>query len=125
MGFMQSYKRLDVLCRDMNGVGVTGYIEDMERIVNGDHYVPGWHSDYQKLKHYRYIRNQIAHEVYATEEDMCSSGDTTWIEEFYQRILWQTDPLAMHYKELSRLRKTEVSLTKEDFKSTAYLHVPL
>ena len=112
MGFMQSYKRLDVLCRDMNGIGVTGYIEDMERAVNGAHYISGWHSDYQKLKHYRYIRNQIAHEVYATEESMCSSEDIVWIEEFYQRILERTDPLAAHYKRVSQLQKTAVSSAK-------------
>lgn len=50
------------------------------------------------MKYYRHIRNQIAHEVDATEEMICSLEDTIWIEEFYQRILQQTDPLAMYYK---------------------------
>lgn len=31
MGFMESYKHLDNLCKDMNGIGVTGYIKDMEQ----------------------------------------------------------------------------------------------
>lgn len=106
MGFMQSYKRLDTLCRDMNGIGVTGYIEDMEQVRNGDLYVPGWKTDYRQLKHYRYIRNQIAHENYATEETMCSLGDIEWVEKFFQRILKQTDPLAVYYRAIKPPKKT-------------------
>lgn len=98
MGFMNSYKRLDNLCRDMNGIGVTGYIEDMEHTANGEYYVPGWKKDYLQLKHYRYIRNQIAHENYATEDNMCSDEDEAWVENFYKRIMVQNDPLALHYK---------------------------
>ncbi len=98
MGFMQSYKRLDKLCRDMNGVGVTGYIADMEQVRNGNFYVPVWNADYRKLKYYRHIRNQIAHEIDAVEETMCFPEDAVWIEEFHQRILHQADPLAEYYK---------------------------
>ena len=65
MRFMESYKHLDNLCKDMNGIGVTGYIKDMEQEHNGGFYVAGWKNDYMQLKHYRYIRNQIAHENYA------------------------------------------------------------
>lgn len=82
----------------MNGIGVTGYIEDMEHIANGEYYVPGWKEDYFQLKHYRYIRNQIAHENYADEDNMCSDEDAVWIENFYKRIMVQSDPLALHYK---------------------------
>lgn len=82
MGFMNAYKHLDNLCRDMNGVGVTGYIEDMKKIAARAYYVPGWKADYYKLKHYRYVRNQIAHENYADEDNMCSDGDEDWVEDF-------------------------------------------
>lgn len=98
MGFMQSYKRLDNLCKDMNGSGVTGYIEDMELKKNGEFCVSGWKADYQSLKHYRYVRNQIAHENYADEGNMCSDSDVVWIENFYQRVMNQTDPLAQYYR---------------------------
>lgn len=37
--------------------------------------VLSWKADYLKLKHYRYIRNQIAHENYADESNMCSAQD--------------------------------------------------
>lgn len=98
MGFMESYKHLDNLCKDMNGIGVTGYIKDMEQEKNGDFYVAIWKEDYRKLKHYRYIRNQIAHENDVNENNLCSAGDTAWLDSFYQRILAQTDPLALYYK---------------------------
>lgn len=123
MGFMQSYKRLDILCRDMNGIGVTGYIEDMEQAVNRVGYVSGWHSDYQKLKHYRYVRNQIAHEVYATEENMCSSEDVAWLEAFYQRILQQTDPLAMQYEKISQVKKPVVSRKSSNLTPQPSVHL--
>lgn len=45
MGFMNSYKRLDNLCRDMNGVGVTGYIDDMKNEPKGSFCVLGWQAD--------------------------------------------------------------------------------
>ena len=98
MKFLQTYKRLDNLCRDMNGVGVTGYLEDMEQIPGGANIVPGWAEDYQQLKHYRYLRNQIVHEVTAEEEDLCSAEDVVWLENFYGRILNTNDPLALCHK---------------------------
>lgn len=113
MGFMESYKYLDNLCKDMNGIGITGYIKDMEQELNGEFYVAGWKKDYMQLKHYRYIRNQIAHENYADEKDMCSAKDIAWLDEFYRRIMGQTDPLALCYKK-TRFRSTpKLTETKE------------
>lgn len=113
MGFMESYKYLDNLCRDMNGIGITGYIKDMEQEPNGDFYVAGWKKDYLQLKHYRYIRNQIAHENYANESDMCSDKDEAWLDEFYQRIMRQTDPLALCYKEIRFRPSSKVTETRK------------
>ena len=98
MKFLQTYKRLDNLCRDMNGIGVTGYLEDMEQLPDGERLVSGWKDDYYQLKHYRYLRNRIVHEVNAEEEDLCSAADTAWIENFYTRILGSNDPLALYRK---------------------------
>ena len=98
MGFMRAYKHLDNLCRDMNGIGITGYIEDMEKRTNGSIHVFNWKQNYQQLKHYRHIRNQIAHEDDADEETLCSVEDIEWLDNFYQQILKQSDPLALYYK---------------------------
>ncbi len=97
MSFMGAYKHLDNLCRDMNGKGISGYIEDMEQ-SHGRFSVPGWEEDYKALKHYRWVRNQIAHETYADEENMCESGDAQWLETFYERIMNETDPIALAYQ---------------------------
>ncbi len=51
-------KHLDNLCKDMNGIGITGYIKDMEQEQNGDFYITGWKNDYMQLKHYRRIMEQ-------------------------------------------------------------------
>ncbi len=101
MSFMSSYKHLDHLCQGMYPNarnGVSGYIEDMERQPSGSYRVYGWDEDYKALKHYRWVRNQIAHEEYADEETMCEPGDIEWLENFYQRIMNQTDPLALAYQ---------------------------
>ena len=98
MGFIKSYKHLDNLCKDINGIGITGYIKDMENKPSEASHIFGWKQDYLKLKHYRYIRNQIAHENYAEEENMSSPEDTAWLDNFYNRIMNQTDPLALYYK---------------------------
>lgn len=95
MKFLQTYKRLDNLCRQTNGIGVTGYLEDMEQNPDGANLVPRWAEDYKQLKHYRYLRNQIVHEVTAEEEDLCSAEDVAWLENFYGRILGTNDPLAL------------------------------
>lgn len=71
----------------------------MEGRPSAEYRIAGWKQDYLKLKHYRYIRNQIAHENYAEEENMSCPEDTVWLDNFYNRIMNQTDPLALYYKE--------------------------
>ncbi len=96
MGFIEQYKRLDNLCKDLLGstTGVTTYIEHLERIRH-----LGNEEDFRKLKHYRYIRNQIVHENNCTEANMTSEEDVRWIVNFHSRILNQTDPLALRHKQ--------------------------
>lgn len=99
MSFMESYKRLDNLCKDLfaGNIGVTEYINSMEKctLQNG---VENFQQDYIKLKHYRHMRNKIAHENDVTEDELCTNDDIEWIENFYRRILSQTDPLALYRK---------------------------
>ena len=60
--------------------------------------IGGWEQDLKQLKHYRWVRNQIAHKPDCTEEDLCSFVDEEWILGFYDRIMNQTDPLALYRK---------------------------
>ena len=100
MGFINSYKRLEKLCNEIydSNHGISAYIDDMLRLTSASRYVSSWDNDLKQLKHYRWIRNQIAHEPNCTEEKMCEYGDVQWIDDFYDRIMNQSDPLAMYRK---------------------------
>lgn len=100
MSFISSYKRLEKLCGEvMNDERkVSAYIDKMINTKQGSMVVSGWNEDLKKLKHYRWVRNQIVHEPNCTEENMCEVKDELWIDEFYQRILNCTDPLALYYQ---------------------------
>jgi hypothetical protein len=100
MSFIESYKRLDNLCKDLlnSEKGITTYIENIEQIKYTRYYTSNFDCDYKMLKHYRYIRNQIVHDNDATEDNMCDENDIIWIEQFYKNILNQTDPLSLYHK---------------------------
>ena len=100
MGFINSYKRLEKLCNEIYGSshGISAYIDDMARLTSASRYAFSWNDNLKQLKHYRWIRNQIAHEPNCTEENMCEYGDAQWIDDFYDRIMDQSDPLAMYRK---------------------------
>ena len=113
---MESYKRLDNLCKDLlsSERGVSAYISEMDRCQSTSHSVAieNWQQDYIRLKSYRHIRNQIAHVNYASEESMTSENDVHWIENFYQRIIDQTDPLALYYQSGSfKLQERHMQVT--------------
>ena len=41
VGFIKSYKHLDNLCKDINGIGITGYINDMEDRPSAEYHIAG------------------------------------------------------------------------------------
>lgn len=98
--FSEEYKRLAKLCADVTGntQGVTAYIDMMKSLPRGELFVRGWREDLNRLKHYRWVRNRIAHDPGCTEDNMCNPLDSQWIANFYRRIMNQTDPLALYYK---------------------------
>lgn len=106
MGFMDSYKRLEKLCGEVmnDDHRVSAYIDAMTNTPRGAMVVKGWEEDLKQLKHLRWMRNQIAHNPECTEKTMCKPSDAQWVDGFYDRIMKQTDPLAMYRKALSRKR---------------------
>ena len=100
MGFIDSYKRLEKLCSEVCGVnrGVAAYIDEMINNSYASYSVKGWDDDLKQLKHYRWVRNQIAHDPDCSEENMCEPDDSKWLDDFRKRIMNQTDPLAMYRK---------------------------
>lgn len=100
MDFIESYKHLEKLCGELlnDERRISAYIDEMVNTSRGSYYVRGWDDDLKQLKHYRWVRNKIAHEPDCTEENMCEPGDAVWLDNFYSRIMNQTDPLALYSK---------------------------
>ncbi len=100
MGFIDSYKHLEKLCGEVlnDDRRVSAYIDEMLSTPKGFYYVKTWDEDLKNLKHYRWVRNQISHEPGCTEQNMCKPEDELWIDDFYSRIMNQTDPLTLYHK---------------------------
>lgn len=101
--FQEKYKQLDQLCKDCYHSldGVTNYINEMEKVLPRlSRVVPNSQYDYKQLKHMRWVRNQLAHEVGAFGTDLCTDSDIAWLDAFYRAMLSGNDPLAL-------LRKNE------------------
>lgn len=100
MGFIDSYKHLEKLCGEImdDNRRISAYIDEMLNTPGGSYYVRSWNENLKKLKHYRWVRNQISHEPGCTEENMCEPQDELWLDDFYSRIMDQTDPLALYRK---------------------------
>ncbi len=100
MDFIESYKHLEKLCGKVlnSDKPVSAYIEEMKNTPHGVFYVRSWEEDLKKLKHYRWVRNQIAHEPGCNEQNMCQSADALWLDDFYSRMINQTDPLSLYHK---------------------------
>ena len=109
MGFMEAYKRLERLCRDslQDDRGVSAYIDEMLKTPRGATVVDTWNADLKQLKHYRHLRNQIAHDP-AYTEDMCSAADEKWLKAFYKRIVEGKDPLTL-YRKAGKVAKKQKS----------------
>ena len=96
--FYDEYTRLDNLCRQMfnSDRGVSDYIEAMKNTPHGKAVkVKDWDSDLKMLKHYRHIRNYLAHTAGAFHQEVCLPYDITWVKGFYSRIMKQKDPLSL------------------------------
>lgn len=65
MGFIESYKRLERLCGDLlnDDRRISAYIDEMISLPRGAYLVRGWDDDLKRLKHYRWVRNQIANPI--------------------------------------------------------------
>ena len=118
--FLEEYKRLDRLCKDsLSSVeGVSEYIRQMEGMwYDGLRLVKGWERDYKQLKHVRWVRTQLAHEVGTLNSGICTEDDYDWVVEFYNRIISGEDPFAL----LRRAREGTIKIrpqTVEIYKPT-------
>lgn len=123
MSFIESYKHLEKLCGEVmnDDRRVSAYIDEMINTPRGSYFVRGWDNDLKQLKHYRWIRNKIVHEPDCTEQNMCELSDTAWLDDFYSRIMNQTDPLTLYAKATApKLTKKATRIPKS--KSATYFY---
>lgn len=77
MSFIDSYKHLEKLCGEVlnDDRRISAYIDEMISSSRGFYLVRGWDDDLKQLKHYRWVRIQISHEPWCSEENMCNTSD--------------------------------------------------
>ena len=112
--FMEAFKHLDKICREMFHAerGITTYINEMERIPNGSGVVSNWNSTLRRLKELRHIRNQYSHEIGTSYTELCTWEDVDWLNVFYEDILNTRDPLAQ-YRSAMAFRARRTNTTKQ------------
>lgn len=124
--FQEQYKRLDKLCRDMysSSEGVSAYIQDMENTPYKERQaVDNWDAVYKKLKHARWMRNQLAHDI-SIDTDFCDVSDIGFIKRFYTSILNGNDPLVCAYKAKQSAMQTQSPSHKKTIESQLVIHTP-
>lgn len=94
--FLNQFKLLEKLCNEMyeDVHGVSLYIEECEDVAsllhqNHTQFVQFIH----RLRHCRYIRNRLSHEITSDTVQMSSSSDIEFLQDLYSMISEQTDPL--------------------------------
>ena len=107
LDYLESYKRLDQLCRDMFRTkdGVTEYINQMDRVISKINSKQDWRNFYSRLKYQRRLRNDLVHN---TECSDCTEEDIDEIEYFFALILKQEDPLACIRKQQTLTRHASI-----------------
>lgn len=107
LDYLESYKRLDQLCRDMfrSKDGVTEYINQMDRVISRINSKQDWRNFYSRLKYQRRLRNNLVHN---TECSDCTEEDIDEIEYFFDLILKQEDPLACIRKQQTLTRHASI-----------------
>lgn len=123
MSFLESYKHLDKICKDILNTdrGISSYIEEMTNLPNGAFYIKDWDKDLKALNHYRWIRNKITHEPECSEDNMCSPNDAIWLDRFYMRIINQNDPLTLYSKAMQHRKKQLKQRSKHSNKSVTVI----
>ncbi|MBE6742521.1 MAG: hypothetical protein E7570_09525 [Ruminococcaceae bacterium] len=107
--FLNEYLPVEKICNEIyDESGVTAYINDMQcRTANEKWLVHNWDVELKKLKHLRWLRNQIVHPNNSYE---VTQQDLIDIKTFHNKLLTQQDPLALLYKEIEKDKKKQQKL---------------
>ena len=114
LDFLNAYKNLDALCKQIlsSDIGVSKYIEEMEKEQQASYYITNWERDYKRLKHLRWVRNQLVHDTDSFEKKMVTSNDVEWLKRFRRRILSCSDPLSLLHKTRNQKKHNRKSYKK-------------
>ena len=104
MNYMNEYKRLDNLLKEKSYNGISEYIKEIEKIIKKENSPSKLDNEYNKLKHYRWVRNKIAHEADIKESDLYTDEDIKWLKSFYNKISKEKDQLSI-YKKIKQEQK--------------------
>ena len=113
INFQEKYKSLDNLCKDCynSQEGVSEYIRQMEKhMLEGKRLVADWENEYSDLKHVRWIRNQLAHEVGTLNSDIVEEKDSLFLFNFYNKLINTKDALSELRKIKSEQIKTNIQM---------------
>jgi len=94
--YFEEYKQPDKLCSEMYSCknGVSEYIAQMEnKSYQAQYRVSSWDSDYNMLKHIRWVRNRIAHD--SGTHQISNPEDLEFVRDFYNRIFSGQDSLTI------------------------------
>ena len=95
--FLETYKRVDKFIAESYSLernGMSEYIARMEACSDRMFQNPDWKDDYYALKHLRWVRNQLVHEVDALQRGVLKTEDLQTLRVFYGDLLSGADPLA-------------------------------
>lgn len=115
--FLELYKSTDRFIKDayQSTEGFTEYVRQMESEEReGKRRVSGWADDLKQIKHLRWIRNQLAHEV-DYDSDICKQKDYELLTSFQYRLHNADDPLSLLQKsiEAQRLKNQDNNRVKD------------
>lgn len=100
--FFEEYKKADKLCKDifLSDIGISTYIEEMEKISIHYDVILGWRDWYYTLKHLRWVRNQIAHS--SDDYGFSNEKDLNDIINFTKCILELSDPYTAYIRRINK-----------------------
>lgn len=86
-------------------------------------FITSWEYDYKMLKHIRWVRNQLSHEIGTLHSDICTQEDLYFVTNFYNEIMKCKDPLAQmrvlkENEEKTHSRKNTTSISKQTEQNT-------
>ena len=124
--FLQEYKHLEQFCNQIYGVtngGVTKYIDEMRSLgTSAKILVNSWEDDLHILINLRRLRNSLVHDISTT---ICTPNDLNLLQNFYNNLLTQNDPLSLYRKAKQSLpKKARPTQPKETFTDLSPVHIP-